>query len=166
MLRKLDSGLKIKFSQFPSFFHCFHMRKAINAVARRGRTKATRPASNPPTDPRIHFCRHALRERSIASAAGGGGKRGRMDGRKDRREEEKGREPDAGSREGGCVEDERLGLPTLEQPNIKITAPTVTERAGGRWSEPFLKAAVADHRSFPDGSRIALLSPSYFRLHH
>ena len=115
-------------------------------------------ASNPPTDPRIHFCRHALRERSIASAAGGARADGRTDGGKRGREGSRIK----GGREAGCVEDERLSPPTLEQPNIGITAPTVTERAGGRWSEPFLKAAVADHRSFPDGSRIALLSPSFF----
>ena len=129
-----------------------------------GRPKANRwiderpvAASNPPTDPRIHFCRHALRERSIASAAGGvrcadgSTSEARGEGRRI---------------EGECVEDERLGLPTLEQPNIEITAPTVTGRASGRASEPFLKAAVADHRSFSDGSRIALLSPSFFRLLH
>ena len=57
-----------------------------------GRPKANRwiderpvAASNPPTDPRIHFCRHALRERSIASAAGG--VRGR-----DRRRRQEGKE--------------------------------------------------------------------------
>ena len=117
-------------------------------------------ASNPPTDPRIHFCRHALRERSIASAAGGARADGRTDGGKRGREGSRIK----GGREAGCVEDERLSPPTLEQPNIGITAPTVTERAGagGRWSEPFLKAVVADHRSFPDGSRIALLSPPFF----
>ena len=88
--------------------------------------------------------------------------RARTDGRTEGRGEGKGAGSREGGREAGCVEDERLSPPTLEQPNIGITAPTVTERAGGRWSEPFLKAAVADHRSFPDGSRIALLSPSFF----
>ena len=71
-----------------------------------------------------------------------------------------------GSRiEGGRVRCRRATWsPTLEQPNIEITAPTATERTrtGGRWSEPFLKAAVADHRSFPDGSRIARLAFSLF----
>ena len=133
-----------------------------------GRPKANRwiderpvAASNPPTDPRIHFCRHALRERSIASAAGGvrcadgSTAEARGEGR-------------VGSRiEGGRVRCRRATWsPTLEQPNIEITAPTATERTrtGGRWSEPFLKAAVADHRSFPDGSRIARLAFSLFFL--
>ena len=102
----------------------------------------------------MRYVSDRLRLRLAACADGidGGGKRGRV-----------------GSRiEGGCVEDERLGLPLSSNPTSKSlrrqrpSGPRT--RTGGRWSEPFLKAAVADHRSFPDGSRIARLAFSLFFL--